>query len=39
MNGYIKVVLAGIVLLIISIINENNIHMHHVIRNKPNFCQ
>ena len=39
MNGYTKVVLAGIVLLIISIINENNIHMHHVIRNKPNFCQ
>lgn len=39
MNGYIKNLLASIALLIVSIINEKNIHMHHVIWSKPNFCQ
>ena len=39
MNGYSKIILASVVLLIISIINENNTQMHYVIWSNPNFCQ
>jgi len=39
MNGYTKIVLASVVLLIISIINENNIHMHYLLWSNRNFCQ
>jgi hypothetical protein len=39
MNGYTKILLASVVLLIISIINENNIHMDRIIWSNPTLCE